>query len=64
MQSELDQANNKLNRLDELRGGAAESYQGETDELVQEKSYWLCQKEKWDNALLAQPGNDFVTLGT
>jgi len=69
MQSELDRANAKLDRLEALRKGAVESYQGEMDELVGEKSYWMEEKKKWGSALLAastQPGNDFVTwaLGT
>ena len=68
MQSELDRANNNLDRLMALRGGAAESYKGETDELAQEKNYWLQERKKWGDMLLAntQPGNDFVTraLGT
>ena len=63
MQSELDRANEKLDRLDALRRGAEEEYEGEKDELVQEKSYWLEQKKTWGDSLAAsaQPGNDFVT---
>ena len=69
MQRELDQANEKLARLEALRKGVVESYQGEMDELVGEKSYWMDEKKKWGSTLLAamaQPGNDFVTraLGT
>jgi len=38
IQSEFDQANEKLDRLEVLREGAAdERYQGETDELAASK---------------------------
>ena len=67
MQRELDRANAKLDRLEELRKAAVESYQGEKEKLEQQESYWMEERTKWGNALLdAQPGNDFVTraLGT
>jgi len=69
MQSELDRANAKLDRLEALRGGAAERYQGERNTLEGQETYWLEERKKWGSALLAamaQPGNDFVTraLGT
>ncbi|CAG8631780.1 3038_t:CDS:2, partial [Funneliformis caledonium] len=46
MQSELDRANDKLDRLEALRKGAVESYQGEMDELAGEKSYWMEERKK------------------
>ena len=61
MQSEFDWANEKLDRLEVLREGADERYQGETDELASEKCYWLQERKKWGDALVAQPGNNFVT---
>ena len=68
IQSEFDQANEKLDRLEVLREGAAdERYQGETDELAASKwEVLLVERKKWGDALVAQPGNDFVTqaLGT
>jgi len=68
MQRELDRANNKLDRLEALRKGAAESYQGERDTLERREDSWLKERAKWGDALLGatQTGNDFVTraLGT
>src|SRR5438094_981915 len=64
LKQEFEKASAKLDRLEALRNGATESYKGETDELAQEKSYWLGEKKKWGDALVAvstQPGNDFVT---
>jgi len=67
-QSELDRANTKLDRLEDrleaLRDGAAERYQGERNTLEGQETYWLEERKKWGDALLAastQPGNDFVT---
>jgi len=47
MQIELDRANEKLDRLETLREGAEEGYQGERNTLERQKSFWMEEKRKW-----------------
>ena len=62
LKQEFEKASAKLDRLDALRGGAAESYQGERNVLERQETFWLEERKKWGDALVAaQPGNDFVT---
>ncbi|CAG8531054.1 1127_t:CDS:2, partial [Ambispora gerdemannii] len=66
MQSELDRANAKLDRLEALREGAGERYAGEREKLEQQEIS-LEERKTSLVALLAasaQPGNDFVTRAT
>ena len=69
MQSELDRANKKLDRLEELRDGAEERYLREKYTLERRESYWLEERKKWGDALLTvntQTDGDIKTqtLGT
>ena len=68
MQSELDRANKKLDRLEALRVGTKERYDREKYTLEKQETYWLEERKKWGDALLAlrtQTSSDTTkTLGT
>ncbi|CAG8665292.1 7009_t:CDS:2, partial [Paraglomus occultum] len=64
MQSELDRANKKLDRLEALRLGTEERYDQEKDTLEKQETYWLEERKKWGDALLAlraQINSDITT---
>ncbi|CAG8449734.1 16565_t:CDS:1, partial [Funneliformis caledonium] len=52
LKQEFEKANAKLDKLESLRRGVEEEYQGERNVLEQQETYWLGEKKKWGDALV------------